>query len=126
MLLRPIIKNNLRILIVWALLCVGLYLASLYSYILFHVVAESFSIVIAISLFIIAWNTRQLAKNNYVLFLSIAFLFAGLIDFVHTLTYKGMGIFQGFDANLPTQLWIIARYLQSLSPSRRHGSSIGR
>jgi PAS domain S-box-containing protein len=63
----------------------------------------------------IAWNTRHLTKNNYVLFLSIAFLFAGLIDFVHTLTYKGMGIFRGFDANLPTQLWIIARYLQSLS-----------
>jgi diguanylate cyclase (GGDEF)-like protein/PAS domain S-box-containing protein len=87
----------------------------LYSYVLFHIVAESFSIVIAISLFMIAWNTRQLAKNNYVLFLSIAFLFTGLIDFVHTLAYKGMGIFPGFDANLPTQLWIIARYLQSLS-----------
>jgi PAS domain-containing protein len=50
-----------------------------------------------------------------VLFPSIAFFFAGLIDFVHTLAYKGMGIFIGFDANLPTQLWIIARYLQSIS-----------
>jgi diguanylate cyclase (GGDEF)-like protein/PAS domain S-box-containing protein len=101
--------------IIWPLLFAGLYLISLYSYILFHVVAESFSIVIACSLFMIAWNTRQWAKYNYVLFLSIAFLFAGLIDFVHTLAYKGMGIFPGFDANLPTQLWIIARYLQSLS-----------
>jgi PAS domain S-box-containing protein len=26
-----------------------------------------------------------------------------------------MGIFRGFDANLPTQLWIIARYMESLS-----------
>jgi diguanylate cyclase (GGDEF)-like protein/PAS domain S-box-containing protein len=102
-------------LIIGFFLCVGLYLTSLYSYALFHIVAESFSIVIAFSLFMIAWNTRQLATNNYVLFLSIAFLFAGLIDFVHTLAYKGMGIFQGFDANLPTQLWIMARYLQSLS-----------
>jgi diguanylate cyclase (GGDEF)-like protein/PAS domain S-box-containing protein len=102
-------------LIVGFLLCVGLYLTSLYSYALFHIVAESFSIVIAFSLFMIAWNTRQLATNNYVLFLSIAFFFAGLIDFVHTLAYKGMGIFRGFDANLPTQLWIMARYLQSLS-----------
>jgi diguanylate cyclase (GGDEF)-like protein/PAS domain S-box-containing protein len=101
--------------IVGFLLCVGLYLTSLYSYLLFHIVAESFSIFIAFSLFMIAWNTRQLTRNNYVLFLGIAFLFAGLIDFVHTLAYKGMGIFRGFDANLPTQLWIIARYLQSLS-----------
>ena len=97
------------------MLCAGLYLTSFYSYVLFHIVAESFSIVIAFSLFMIAWNTRHLTTNNYVLFLSIAFLFAGLIDFVHALAYKGMGIFGGFDANLPTQLWIIARYLQSLS-----------
>ncbi|MFO7667813.1 MAG: MASE3 domain-containing protein [Desulfobacterales bacterium] len=115
MLLQQKIKTNLQILIIWSLLCIGLYLTSLYSFVLFHIVAECFSIVIAVSIFMIAWNTRQLAKNNYVLFLGIAFLFAGLIDFVHTLTYKGMGIFQGFDANLPTQLWIIARYLQSLS-----------
>jgi PAS domain S-box-containing protein len=110
-----IIANNFSTLIIWTLLCAGLYFTSLYSYILFHIVAESFSIVIAFSLFMIAWNTRNLSKNNYVLFISIAFLFAGLIDFVHTLSYKGMGIFIGFDANLPTQLWIIARYLQSIS-----------
>jgi len=102
-------------LIMGLLLCAGLYLTSLYSYLLFHTLAEGFSIVIAVSLFMIAWNTRQLTSNNYVLFLSIAFLFAGLIDFVHTMAYKGMGIFTGYDANLPTQLWIAARYLQSLS-----------
>lgn len=113
--LRSIIQKGHRRLIVWVLLCGALYLTSLYSYILFHIVAESFSIVIAFSLFTIAWNTRHLSTNNYFLFLSIAFLFAGLIDFGHTLAFKGMGIFQGFDANLPTQLWIIARYLQSLS-----------
>jgi len=112
---RSIITKHFLTLIFMPLLFVGLYLTSLYSYILFHIVAESFSIVIAICLFMIAWNTRHLTKNNYVLFISIAFLFAGIIDFVHTLAYKGMGVFIGFDANLPTQLWIIARYLQSIS-----------
>jgi PAS domain S-box-containing protein len=112
---RLIITKHALSLIIWPLLSVGLYLASLYSYSLFHIITEIFSIVIAVSLFMIAWNTRRLTKNNYVLFISIAFLFAGLIDFVHTLAYKGMGIFIGYDANLPTQLWIIARYLQGLS-----------
>ncbi|MBA4417674.1 MAG: hypothetical protein C0392_07160 [Syntrophus sp. (in: bacteria)] len=102
-------------LIIWPLLCGGLYLTSLYSYLLFHIVTESFSIVIAFALFMISWNTRNMAKSNYVLFLGITFLFTGLIDFAHTLAFKGMGIFRGFDANLPTQLWIIARYMQSLS-----------
>jgi PAS domain S-box-containing protein len=63
----------------------------------------------------IAWNTRHLTKSNYVLFISIALLCAGIIDFIHTLAFKGMGIFIGYDANLPTQLWIIARYFQSIS-----------
>jgi PAS domain S-box-containing protein len=112
---RSAITKNSLALLTWFLLCAGLYLTNLYSFLLFHIVAESFSIVIAFSLFMIAWNTRHWTKNNYVLFISIAFLFAGLLDFVHTLAYKGMGIFSGYDANLPTQLWIIARYLQSIS-----------
>jgi diguanylate cyclase (GGDEF)-like protein/PAS domain S-box-containing protein len=104
-----------RTLMLWLALCGALYLTSLYSYALFHIVAESFSILIAFSLFMISWNTRRVTTNNYVLFLSIALMFAGLIDFAHTLTYKGMGIFPGYDSNLPTQLWIMGRYLMSLS-----------
>ena len=102
-------------LVIWLVLCGGLYLTSLYNYTLFHIIAETFSIVIACSLFLIAWNTRHLTKNNYILFLCIALLFAGIIDFVHTLAFRGMEIFRGFDANLPAQLWILARYVQSLS-----------
>lgn len=39
-------------------LLVGLYLTSLYSYILFHTLAETFSIVVACGIFVIAWNSR--------------------------------------------------------------------
>jgi len=53
--------------------------------------------------------------NNYLLFLGIGYFFVGLVDTIHTLSYKGMGVFPGYDANLPTQLWIAARYLESLS-----------
>jgi diguanylate cyclase (GGDEF)-like protein/PAS domain S-box-containing protein len=102
-------------LLLWVLLLGGLYLTSRYSYLVFHVVAEGIAIVIAFSLFVIAWNTRRWAKNHYIFFLGVAFAFVGLFDFTHTLAYKGMGIFRGYDANLPTQLWIMARYLQSLS-----------
>ncbi len=92
-----------------------LYITSLYSYVLFHSLAEVFSIVIACGIFIVAWNTRHIINNNYLLFLGIAYLFVGTIDFFHTLAYKGMNVFLGFDANLPTQLWIFARYMESLS-----------
>ena len=93
----------------------GLYLASLYSYLLFHSLAELFSIVIGCGIFIIAWNSRRILDNNYLLFLGIAYLFISGIDLLHTLAYKGMGVFPGYDANLPTQLWISARYVEAFS-----------
>ncbi len=92
-----------------------LYLLSRYNYLLFHGIAEVFSILIAWSIFIIAWNTRKTALNGYLLFLGIAYLFVGGIDLVHTLAYKGMGVLRGYQTNLPTQLWIAARYLESIS-----------
>ncbi len=94
---------------------VGVYLTSLYSYLLFHSLAEIFSVIIAISIFATLWNSRRFIDNNYLLIIGIAYLFIGGLDLIHTLTYKGMGIFTGYDANLPTQLWIAARYLESLS-----------
>lgn len=90
-------------------------LSRLYNFLLFHSLAELFSIVIAIGIFIVAWNSRRYLDNNYLLFLGIAYLFIGAIDTVHTLAYKGMGVFPEYDANLPTQLWIMARYMESTS-----------
>lgn len=93
----------------------GLYLTSLYSYLLFHSLVELFSIVVGCIIFVIAWNSRERLDNNFFIFIGVASLFVSSLDLIHTLAYKGMGIFQGFDANLPTQLWIAARYLQSIS-----------
>ena len=113
---RSVSKKSIYIpLLTGGLLLLGLYLTSLYNYLLFHSLAEIFSIVIAFSIFVLAWNCRNIIDNKYLIFLGIAYLFVGFIDIVHTLAYAGMGVFQGFDANLPTQLWIIARYLESLS-----------
>lgn len=97
------------------LVFLGLYFTSLYSYLLFHSLAEIFSIIVAVCIFMIAWNARQLIKSNYLLFLGNAYLFVGFLDLLHTLSYKGMGVFTGYNANLPTQLWILARYMESIS-----------
>jgi serine phosphatase RsbU (regulator of sigma subunit) len=91
----------------------GLYLASRYSYNLFHSLAELFSITVAVTIFMIAWNTRRMLNNNYFLFLGIGYLFVAGIDLLHTLAFKGMGVFERNDADLPTQLWLAARYLQT-------------
>jgi PAS domain S-box-containing protein len=107
--------NRYMALFAGLLLLVGLYLSSRYSYLLFHSLAEGFSIIVACGIFMVAWNSRRIMDNNYLLFLGIAYLFVGSVDFVHTLGYAGMGIFRGYDSNLPTQLWIGGRYLEGLS-----------
>lgn len=100
---------------VGALVLVGLYLSSLYNYLLFHGIAEIFSIVVAAAIFIIAWNARRFQDNSYFLFIGVAFLFVAVLDLLHTLAYTGMGVFPEYGTNLPTQLWVSARYLQALS-----------
>jgi len=107
-------KSGLTILTGVLVLC-GLYASSRYNYLLFHNLAELFSVLVAFLIFVLVWNTRHVLDNRYLLFIGIASLFSGVLDLVHTLAYKGMGVFPGYDANLATQFWIAFRALFSLS-----------
>ena len=93
----------------------GLYAIQSYNFLLFHSLAEIFSIVVACAVFFISWHTRKFVRDAYLPFLGLAYLFVAAMDMVHTLAYKGLGVFPGFDANLPTQLWIAARYMESIT-----------
>jgi hypothetical protein len=84
----------------------GLYLLSRVNYLLFHCSVEVFSIVIAFAIFAIAWNSRRMMGSNFLLFIGIACLFVGRVDLLHTLAYRGMGVFPEYGSNLATQLWI--------------------
>lgn len=88
-------------------------MSAFYSFLLFHTVAELFSVVIASVIFIIAWNSRYYTDNKYLLIVGIAFLFIGIIDFVHALSYSGLNLFTGINSNIPVQLWIAARYMEA-------------
>jgi PAS domain S-box-containing protein len=96
------------------LLLYGTHLTSHYNYLLFHGLAEIFSILIAGTIAIVAINCWGLVRNQYVLFIGISYLFVGFLDILHTLAFKGMPIFKDYDYYAP-QLWIAARYLESIS-----------
>jgi len=102
-------------LVATALVTIALYLTSFYSFLLFHSITEIFTVVVVGSIFVLAWNTRHWMENGYFLFIGISFLLVGTLDFLHTLAYKGMNVFPEYNANLATQLWILARYIQSIS-----------
>ena len=93
----------------------GLYVCSLHSFLLFHTVVEIFCIFVMLAAFLLSWNSRKVLDNHYFLFLALSFVSTGALELLHTFAYKGVGIFLGYDANLPTQFWIAFRYLFSLS-----------
>ena len=109
--------RRVGILVLTLLLTVGLYLlASRNStYLLFHSIIELISIVVGVAIFSIGWSTRRLARHSFLLIIAVAILFVGIIDLLHTLSYKGMMIFPWNDVNIPTQFWVAARYLESFS-----------
>lgn len=108
-------SSPIGLFVLWGVLISILYLLSVHNYLFFHSVAEIFSIIIFTGVFIVFWNTRRFNDINYLLYLGVACLFIGGIDLLHTLAYKGMGVFPDYGANLPTQLWIASRYLHSFS-----------
>ena len=109
---RP--ANLLQVIFI-AVVLITLFLISTVNYLLFHGIVEVAGIAVAFSIFIIIWNTRRVITDGFFLIIGISFLFIGSIDLVHMLAYKGMGIFPGNSSDLPTQLWIAARYFQSIT-----------
>lgn len=91
---------------------VVLYQLSRVNYLLFHALVELFAVVVACGTFMIAWHARRFLANGFFLIIGTASLGVAFIDLLHTLAYKNMGVFPAADANLPTQLWIAARWLQ--------------
>jgi signal transduction histidine kinase/CheY-like chemotaxis protein len=94
-------------------LCI--YFSGNYAYVLFHGLVEVVSIAIAFAMFVLVWNTREYLANNYLRLLGIGYAFSALIDLFHTFAFQGMTVFTGYGANLAPQLWLAARYLQTVT-----------
>src|SRR5512133_719229 len=85
------------------------------DYVLFHVVAEGFALVVAVMIYVIGSRAHQYSGDGFLLFLGTAYLFVAVLDFLHTMSYPGMGVFQGYTGNTTTQLWVASRYLDAAS-----------
>jgi signal transduction histidine kinase len=90
----------------------ALYAVSYANYLLFHGLAELFSIVIAGGVFLFAWNTRSMDETSGLANLGIAYLFIAFLDLMHTLSYAGMTIFPDYDY-YANQIWVVARGIEA-------------
>jgi diguanylate cyclase (GGDEF)-like protein len=92
-----------------------LYLVSRFNYVLFHVTLEFFIVLIGILIFTVTVLAKRFAQPSFLTRLGPGILVSSMITFLHLLTYKGMNIITGYDANLPTQLWVILNIIFSVS-----------
>ncbi len=93
------------------------YMLSQYNYLLFHTIIEIFTIFIGIGMFVFAITKLKSQSNkidSFYIFLGIMFGGISMIDLIHTLVYKGMNIIPELTSNHATQLWIIARFIESI------------
>ena len=93
----------------------GLYAVGQYNFLLFHGLSEAYSIIIAIAVFVIFWNTRQLLQNSLYLVVGFGCLFGGIFDLIYIFAYPGMSMFPDADGNLALQAKTVAQWYVSLS-----------
>jgi signal transduction histidine kinase len=98
-------------LLLWTSLLAGLSWVAVRDYLIFHTLIGIITVAVLWSIFATAWNSRHIVRSVYFSFIGIAFLFAGFIELLHVLSYRGMAI--SGDANQFAQLQIIALGLQS-------------
>lgn len=108
----------------------GVLLCALWAanFLLFHTLAELFSIVVAFAAAAVAWYSRDWIGRNYLLLLGVSEFFVGSLDILHTVAYKGVGVIDPRGGNLPTQFWLAGRVFEAVcflvavwSPARRYG-----
>jgi len=85
---------------------------SAYNGLLFHTLAESFAIVIAILIFVVAYNTYTFSKTHFLMYLGCGYFWVGLLDFFHTATFSSSTIFSNITPSTTIQFWIAARGLE--------------
>ncbi|HZX33157.1 MAG TPA: MASE3 domain-containing protein [Rhodocyclaceae bacterium] len=113
----PATRLHAEVVVRWgsfALVLGAIAATSLYSYVLFHSLVEIFRIVVIFSIAALAWNARGQIDHPFLLAAGLAYPSIGHLELLHTLAYKGMGVFPA-DANLPTQFWIALRAYEALA-----------
>ena len=106
-----------------AVLFVGIWLApafytvqGLASYLPLHMFAETFSIVISMLVFGVAWNVYSEDRPGNFVILACALLAVGLIDFAHMMSFKGMPDFiTPSGPEKAINLWLVARLIAALT-----------
>jgi len=80
---------------------------------LFHTLAELFSIFVGLLMLVVVLNTHHFIRNDFLIYLGIGYFAVSLIDTMHTFTVKGIPFFNITDGEITLHFWIYGRILES-------------
>jgi serine phosphatase RsbU (regulator of sigma subunit) len=87
-----------------------------HTYVPIHSVLEIASIVVSFAVFTIGWYGYRQTRNRQDLFIGVTYMAVGALDFVHTLSYKGMPNFLGQNSvGGAAAYWVTARLIGAVS-----------
>ncbi|WP_210365264.1 MASE3 domain-containing protein [Bacillus sp. REN3] len=97
------------------------------NYLAIHTILEFFSITVSFVIFLYGWKTYPTSRSRKILLLSFLFFVIGVLDLLHTLTFKGMPFFITESSTAKaTWFWVTARLIESfmmvgilMAPDRR-------
>ncbi|MCP4985145.1 MAG: hypothetical protein GY928_03460 [Colwellia sp.] len=85
-----------------------------YGTLLFHSMAEMFSIVLSLIMVVIVWNTSRYSRNNFLLYLGIGYFWIAVLDIWHSITFHGIPFFQINNNEITLHFWFYTRLLEAL------------
>ena len=101
--------------VVVSLVAIGLLSFTLFvSYNFFHLLAEIFFSIIAVSVFLMAWMLREFLDDDLPVFLGIVLLSVAILHLVHAADFSGVGIISS-SPDPATQVWVALTLLQAAS-----------
>jgi len=87
---------------------------SSYSFLTFHTLAETLTVIVGVLMFVIALYSHPFSRDNFLLFLGSGYFWIASLDMIHALLYKGMGAGVTNPPDAFVQLWLAARFFESI------------
>ncbi|OPZ88788.1 MAG: hypothetical protein BWY74_02991 [Firmicutes bacterium ADurb.Bin419] len=93
-----------------------IWVMSIVSYLTWHNLFEFASVLISVSVFLVAYYSYEQTHNFKSMYLGSVFLTVALLDAFHTLSFKGMPAFfvENTTANRATTLWVVSRAIAAI------------
>jgi len=96
------------------IICALLFFRYNNSVLLFHTLAELFSIFVGLLMLVVVLNTQHFVRNDFLIFLGIGYFSISVLDALHAFTIKGMPFFNIINGEITIHLWIYSRIFEAL------------